>query len=88
MKLTPWHHRIEKVEYDPEGAGYKKDKYLLNSMEVGESYFHAGVSNNLISGYTAQLHKRTKRRYLVLKHKLDGIPGTLVVRVTDRGHQK
>lgn len=86
MKLGTWQHRIEPVEYDASNAGYQKDKYQLNSMEVGTSLFHAGVPNNLLSGYTAQMHKRTKKRFLVLKHEKDGIPGTLVVRITDKGH--
>jgi hypothetical protein len=85
MKMGTWQHRIEPVEYDPTGAGYQKDKYKLHSMEVGESLFHAGVPNYRISGYTAQLHKRTNKRYLVLKHIKDGIPGTLVIRTTDKG---
>jgi len=87
MKLGTWQHRMEPVEFDPSGHGYRKDKYGLGKMEVGESLFHAGITNSSISPYTARLHKISKKRFLVLKHAKEGIPGTLVVRLTDRGHQ-
>lgn len=88
MKLGTWQHRIEPVEYDPTGAGYQKDRFKLHSMEVGESLFHAGVPNNTISAYTSPVHATTKKRYKVLKHIKDGIPGTLVIRLTDRGRNE
>lgn len=76
---------MEPIEYDATGHGYQKDRYKLNEMKVGESLFHAGISNNKVSPYTSRLHKISKKRFTVLRHAMDGIPGTLVVRLTDNG---
>jgi hypothetical protein len=88
MKVGTWQHRIEPVEFDPSGHGTVRDKFKLNDMNVGESLFHAGIPNCKISAYTAYLHKTTRRRYMTLKHTKDGIPGTLVVRLTNRGDKE
>ena len=86
ITLPKWQHKTVKIEnFSTESRGYEKDKYKLLDMAVGDSIFHAMIPNNRISPYTSAIHRTTKRRYLVLKHRHEDIDGTLVVRLTDKG---